>query len=138
MIEKIPCTVTDPFNLPFRIAVNLIQNSYCKELPSLSESAAILTQGCLEYCLKSLDSLLTLENNNTNYININELFDISDSVYSVRDLFAPREVKSNELIQNDHYKVFVRQYLNVIDSASTKFYRISTNLHNKQNSLKYE
>ena len=56
----------------------------------------------------------------------------------VRDLFAPREDKNNELIQNDHYKDFIRQYLNVIDSASAKFYRISTNLHNNQNSLKYE
>ena len=130
LIEMIPCLATDPFNLPFRIAINLIQNSYCKELPSLSESAAIITQGCLEYSLKSLQ---TFEENSTHHNNLDGMFDISDTVCSVRNLFAPNEViKNNEQIQNDHYKDFIRQYLNAIDSAAAKFSHISSDLHNCQ------
>lgn len=127
LIENIPCMSTDPINLPFRVAINLSQNSYCKELPLLSETAEMITKGCLEYSLKSLDSLSNIEHDNMNSNNVDSLFDTSDSVCSVRNLFSNKD--NNELIKKDRYKDFIRQMMNSIDSASANFVRISPNLN---------
>jgi hypothetical protein len=89
MISSIPVTSDDPINVPFTVAVTLIMQSECSELPSLRVICPILVEKLLVHCYSNAKPNIK---------------------YNIKPSYCPISY-----LYSGDYTSFIHQYMNEID-----------------------